>query len=226
MSIFGAINLASQVAYNPVGQGVGYALFLILERARLLNQTRFEKEVRFETITGASKAIFARLGEIEFLMVEGLTGFREQVRQRIAIHETAVGKEALQPMGAGIREISLSATFHQFFGDPQSRLEALRAACEDGKARKLAFGNGVYDGEFVIESVETTVMQCAPNGDVIWATADMRLKEHVDKEVLALEKKPKQKPALKSKKTVLKAPASFVPVVRGRPYPYEQVPLE
>lgn len=226
--IFNAINLASQIAYNPLGQGIGYALYLILEKSRLNNQVRSEK-IRFDVVSGVSKVVFARLGEIEFLMVDGLTSFRESVKHRIAVHESVLGKEVVQMMGAGLREISLSMTFHQFFGDPRERIELVREACEDGKVRRLAFGNGVYDGEYVIESLDSTVVQCAPDGTPIHATADVRLKEYVEKEVATIRRAPKPKPrsAPKPKQITASIPKGlFVPVVNGRAYPNEVVEVQ
>ncbi len=225
--IFNAINLGSQVAYNPIGQGIGYALYLVLERARLQNQTRAE-QLQFETIAGASKAVFARLGEIEFLMVEGITQFRESISQHLATHETVLGKEVVQVMGARLRSVSLTMTFHQFFGNPRERLEQLRAACEDGKVRSLTFGNGIYDGKYVVESVETTVVQCASDGTPIYATADVVLKEYVEKAVATVARErraPKPKP--KPKKVVPFIPKSpVVAYANGRAYPPEVVEVE
>ena len=227
--IFNAINLASQVAYNPIGQGIGYALYLVLERARLQNQTQAER-IQFETMAGASKAVFARLGEIEFLMVEGITQFRESTSQHLATHETVLGKEVLQVMGARLRSVSITMTFHQFFGNPQDRLAQLRAACEDGKVRQLTFGNGIYDGKYVIESVETTVVQCALDGTPIYATADVVLKEYAEKTIATVERErrtPTPKPKPKPKKVVPFMPKSpVIAYVNGRAYPPEVVEVE
>jgi phage protein U len=123
--------------------------------------------------------MFATLGEIIFLVLTSFESFRSTSEYRYAEHKVVEAPPRLQWIGDELEKISIDLQFHVAFTNPATRMLALQAAAEDHQARALVFGNGVFRGYFVIESLEETHSQLADDGSYIAIDARLELHEWV-----------------------------------------------
>jgi phage protein U len=123
--------------------------------------------------------MFALLGEIFFAVLTSPEGFRSSSEYRYAQHDVVEAPPRLQWLSNDLQKISLDLGFHLAFTNPSAQMAALRAAAEDHQARALVFGNGVFRGYFVIESIEETHQQLADDGSYIAIAARLELREWV-----------------------------------------------
>jgi phage protein U len=120
--------------------------------------------------------MFAVLGEIIFLVLTSFESFRSASGYRYAEHKVVEAPPRLQWIGDELEKISIDLRFHVAFTSPAIQMLLLQAAAEDHQARALVFGNGVFRGYFVIESLEETHSQLADDGSYI--AIDVRLELH------------------------------------------------
>jgi phage protein U len=123
--------------------------------------------------------MFATLGEIIFLVLTSFQSFRSTSGYRYAEHKVVEAPPRLQWIGDELEKVSIDLRFHAAFTNPAIQMQALQAAAEDHQARALVFGNGVFRGYFVIESLEETHSQLADDGSYIAIEARIELHEWV-----------------------------------------------
>jgi phage protein U len=123
--------------------------------------------------------MFATLGEIIFVVLTSFQSFRSTSGYRYAEHKVVEAPPRLQWIGDELEKVSIDLRFHAAFTNPAIQMQALQAAAEDHQARALVFGNGVFRGYFVIESLEETHSQLADDGSYIAIEARIELHEWV-----------------------------------------------
>jgi phage protein U len=123
--------------------------------------------------------MFAALGEITFLVLTSFENFRSTSGYRYAEHKVVEAPPRLQWIGDELEKISIDMRFHAAFTNPAIQMLALHSAAQDHQARALVFGNGVFRGYFVIESLEETHSQLADDGSYIAIEARLELHEWV-----------------------------------------------
>ena len=123
--------------------------------------------------------MFAVLGEITFEVLTSPEGFRSSSEYRYAQHDVVEAPPRLQWLSNDLQKISLDLGFHVAFANPVTQIAALKAAAEDHQARSLVFGNGVFRGYFVIESIEETFTQTADDGSYIAIAVRLELREWI-----------------------------------------------
>lgn len=123
--------------------------------------------------------MFALLGEILFLVLTSFEALRSSSDYHYAEHKVVEARPRLQWLATELQKISLELGFHVAFTNPATQMNLLRAAAEDHQARALVFGNGMFRGYFVIESIEETFQQLADDGSYIAISARVELREWV-----------------------------------------------
>jgi phage protein U len=98
--------------------------------------------------------MFAVLGEILFEVLTSPAGFRAQTEYHYAEHQVLEAPSRLQWLADGLQRITLELGFHVAFTNPYLQMTLLYTAAELHGALPLVFGNGIYRGFFVIESIE------------------------------------------------------------------------
>jgi phage protein U len=102
---------------------------------------------------------------------------REENRARYATHDVLNLEQKLQFLGLELIKVGLTMKFHQAFCVPQDELTRLRQVVRDHKAHTLMIG-GLNLGEFVLEELTGTWTRVANDGVLLFASADVRLKEY------------------------------------------------
>jgi phage protein U len=123
--------------------------------------------------------LFALLGEIFFEVLTSPETFSSSSEYHYAEHKVVEARPRLQWLAIELQKISLELSFHVAFTSPALQMAALRAAAEDHQARALVFGNGVFRGYFVIETLEEQHQQLADDGSYVAISARLELREWV-----------------------------------------------
>ncbi len=123
--------------------------------------------------------MFALLGDILFEPLTSPEEFRATTAYRYAEHQVVEDSPRLQWIANELQTICLGMHFHVAFTNPASQMILLRSAAETHLPLPLVFGNGVFRGFFVIESVEEQWQQCADDGSLVSLVARAELKEWV-----------------------------------------------
>jgi len=119
------------------------------------------------------------LGEILFEVLTSPQELRASSAYSYAEHKVVESAPRLQWLANELRKISLGLGFHLAFSNPATQMNLLRAAAEDHQARALVFGNGLFRGYFVIESIEEIHQQMADDGSYFALEARVELREWI-----------------------------------------------
>jgi len=121
--------------------------------------------------------MYGQLGNIKF---EGLKGF-SSLSESSATNYAEIGrvnrKPSLQRVGERLRAISLSILLHADFSDVERDYEELDKAREQADSLPFILGNGRVLGDFYITTLRRQLRKTAPDGSIIYLTADLELKE-------------------------------------------------
>lgn len=115
-------------------------------------------------------------------------------------------KDAIQPTGAELRELSLTITYSSEFCDPQAEIHALKTSMHAFEVLPYITGDGRIVGKFVITSLDIANQQCAADGWVELATVTVNLLESPGEEEAAPTGR-----ALSSQKPIAAAPVASAP---------------
>ena len=110
-------------------------------------------------------------------------------------------KDAIQPTGAELREISLTIMFSSEFCDPQTEIFALKKSMHAFEVLPYITGDGRIVGKFVITNLDIANQQCTADGWVELATVTVNLLESPGEEEAAPTGR-----ALSSQKPIASAP--------------------
>jgi phage protein U len=123
--------------------------------------------------------MFAQLGTIQFATAKSFSTFSERGSAKYAEHSLIDGKPRLQKTGNGLNEISVSILFHNSFCVPQTELNRLKEARDNGEILPLLWGDGTVEGDFIISDVEANKEQTTPEGTALSISVQLSLKEFV-----------------------------------------------
>ncbi|QOD81895.1 phage tail protein [Chromobacterium haemolyticum] len=154
--------------------------------------------------------MFALLGEIQFELIAYFDGFEVTKATKYARHEVIDGKPILQRVGEELDEPTIELAFHDYYCDPEKELKRLNEARLAGKAMPLIWGNGVVEGQFVIEKIRVTQQTANKYGKVMSLSATVSLLEYVEYMPLAAAHRAKKQKAKARKKKGKKKPGAKV----------------
>lgn len=122
--------------------------------------------------------MYAQLGNIIFKGLKGFGSFSDSRSINLSEHALIEGKPRLQRIGSNLQQLSVSILLHASFCNPENEMDALDTAMEDAEVLPLVLGNGVYAGDFVIESIDRGIDQTDALGNIISQTLSLRLREY------------------------------------------------
>lgn len=122
--------------------------------------------------------MFAQLGNIIFENAGGFNSFEMAGEAVLAEHAIYNSKPLLQKTGIGLEEVTIAMRLHATFGNPESRLTALRTARDAGEVLPLLWGNGKVAGSFVIKSISSSIEDALQDGTPLSIMATVILKEY------------------------------------------------
>ena len=149
------------------------------------------------------KQDFARLGDINFAISDGISGFSNETGYDFAQHDLATGKPTLQAVGESLSQVTISIQLRNFLGhDVPGTIDSIEEVRKSGKAQKLVFASGVYQGQYVIKNISSRVKRTDRNGVITEADLTLSLLEFADRETQS-RKKTESRPASEAPKRTL-----------------------
>ncbi len=121
--------------------------------------------------------MFAQLGTIQFTGLQGFTEFSETRSTNIVEHARIEGKPRLQRVGSNLHELRVTVLLHASFGNPEQRYAALDTARENAEILPLILANGVYVSDYVITTLERSILQMDARSNIVSMFVTMQLKE-------------------------------------------------
>lgn len=123
--------------------------------------------------------MYAQLGNRLFSKLKSFTDFNKTGSAIYAEHALIDTKPRLQRTGLALEEITLSIRFHIAFCNPAEEIEALRQSRDEGEILPLLWGNGKVEGNFVITTLNETIEDADPQGNIFSCLVTCNLKEIV-----------------------------------------------
>ena len=131
--------------------------------------------------------MYAKLGDIIF---ENLVGMDSMVDKRATVyaqHPLLTGKAVLDKVGEELIEFSLTTQYHVSFCNPEDEFAKLNNARIAGIPLTFQYGNGFIEGDFVITSIEKTVLQTDATGNYILISVSFTLLEFISGNSAAIQ---------------------------------------
>jgi hypothetical protein len=101
----------------------------------------------------------------------------EMRRARFATHDVLDLNQLLQFVGLDLTEIDFTMHFHHAFSVPADELQRLRDVLKAHEVHILMIGS-INLGEFVLEEIKNVWKSVSGQGQILEATADVRVKEY------------------------------------------------
>ena len=123
--------------------------------------------------------MFAVLGDIQFEVVGSPEGYESAGAYDFPEQRVLESKPRLQWVGDELERLSFDLMWHASFTNPAAQLALLRTTAAQHLALPLVFGDGVYRGLFVIESIKVKSQQLSAGGAPIAIRVALALKEWI-----------------------------------------------
>lgn len=121
------------------------------------------------------------LGDIEIEVTTAPRRFRHEEGSKLVEIEKIGEKPGLQHTGEELQEITWDFRFHAGWCDPEEQLQEVQKAHREKKPLTLVFGKTVIKGNYVIESISTTVSRTDLKGRLVEIEMNVKLKETASK---------------------------------------------
>lgn len=129
---------------------------------------------------------FLKFGKLTLAASDGVNSFEENSGYNFAEQSIATGKPILQGMGETLAEVTLNIVLRQALNHDITgivgRLQAQRAS---GNPERLVLASGVYQGDFVVTGISTSIVATTANGEILSADLSLNLKEYADRVVIS-----------------------------------------
>lgn len=123
--------------------------------------------------------MFAVYGNIEFDTLTSPEALSQEVPFTFATHAIVESAPRLQWIANDLRTITLDMQFHVAFTNPQTQWNNLVTQAQTHNAAALVYGNGIFEGYFVIEKLTRTFIANADDGSLIALSAQASLREYM-----------------------------------------------
>jgi len=131
--------------------------------------------------------MYALLGSLQFELITYFSGLKGKSATKYAKHELVGTQPRLQVMGDELDELTIEVAFNIALCDPAAELRRLQDARRAHEAMPLVYGNGVFVGRFVIESITVTSEQTDGIGNPEQISATVELLEYVEADPLVAQ---------------------------------------
>lgn len=129
---------------------------------------------------------YLKFGDLTLAASDGMSSFDENSGYNFAEQGIATGKPILQGMGETLAEVTLAIVLRQGLGHDiatiVAQIQAIRAA---GNPERLVLASGVYQGDFVITGISTSIVATTATGDILSVDLTLNLKEYADRVVIS-----------------------------------------
>ncbi len=147
--------------------------------------------------------MFAQLGNIQFNLITYFNFIEEVKKKGYSELKRLQGKPKLQKKGDELDRLTLQLKFHKSFCEPETEFNKIKEAMNSDEALPFVYGNGVYQGNYVIEQIKSSTKQTDSTGGIIAIESEIQLFEYVEDDPITI-KKIKKKAQAKKKSTAVK----------------------
>nr|BDD46401.1 hypothetical protein 17 [bacterium] len=147
--------------------------------------------------------MFAQLGNIQFNLIAYFSFIEETKKKGYSELKRLQNKPKLQKKGDELDRITIQLKFHKSFCDPEYEYNRIKEAANKDEALPFIYGNGVYQGNYMIDQIKSNTKQTDSQGGIIAIEAEIQLVEYVEDDPITI-KKIKKKAEAKKKSTAVK----------------------
>ena len=116
------------------------------------------------------------IGDLQYPVRSGLSGIRTTAKWTFPTHDRVARQQAMQACGSELETLNLTIDLHVEQGQIEPRLTAIREAASKQESLDLVYGQGIWNGRYVIESLNTDVKQTMADGTLWAVSVDLTLK--------------------------------------------------
>lgn len=124
--------------------------------------------------------MYAQLGNIVFEILKGFDSYDDMKSVNYAEHALIENKPRLQPVGENLDDVNIVISFNRAFCIPENEYNAFVSFMRANEILPFIYGNGNYEGDYVIQSIKKKILNAADDGSFIEITCDLVLKEFYD----------------------------------------------
>jgi phage protein U len=135
--------------------------------------------------------LFGSYGDLDFELINSPTTMTVKEKSNYPEHPRLESKPVLQWTSFELRTIAFGMRFHFEHCDPEGQIDILQNMMEEHEAYPLVMpgggggtiggyaysGIGVFQGDYVLETIDSTVKKCDKFGRIVWADVQVGLKE-------------------------------------------------
>jgi phage protein U len=155
--------------------------------------------------------MFAQLGTIQFNLITYFSFIEELKKKGYSELRRLQNKPRLQKKGDDLDRITIQLKFHNSFCDPAYEFNRLKEAADKDEALPFVYGNGVYQGNYIIEQIKSNTKQTDSRGGIIAIEVELQLVEYVEDDPITIKKIKKKAEAKKKSTAVKKVKKEFDP---------------
>jgi len=152
--------------------------------------------------------MFAQLGNIQFELIQYFESIQSSKTYNYSESSRIGRKPKLQFTSESLETCSIKVNFHINFCDPESEIKKIEQAANTHQELSFVYGNGKYQGKYVITDFNKTPVQTDSLGNILAIEAEINLKEFVQES----NKKKKQPKKQGITKKILTPPAGILSV--------------
>lgn len=116
------------------------------------------------------------IGDLSFPVRSGISGIRTAAKWTFPTHDRVARQQAMQACGSELESLDLTIDLHIDQGQIEPRLTAIREAAAQQQSLDLVYGQGIWNGKYVIESLSVDVKQTMGDGTLWAVSVDLSLK--------------------------------------------------
>ena len=140
--------------------------------------------------------MFAQLGNIQFELIQYFESIQSSKTYNYAESARIGKKPKLQFTGESLETFAIKVNFHISFCNPEAEIKKIKQASDSHQALSFVYGNGEYQGKYVITDFNKNPVQTDCLGNIIAIEAQINLKEYVQ---TTKKKQPKKQGITKKK---------------------------
>jgi phage protein U len=145
--------------------------------------------------------MFAQLGDIQFELIQYFESIESTKAYNYSESSRIGRKPKLQFTGESLETFAIKVNFHISFCDPEGEIKKIEQASNSHQALSFVYGNGKYQGKYVITDFNKTPVQTDSLGNIIAIEAQLNLKEYVQDSATTKKKQQPKKQGITNKIT-------------------------
>lgn len=127
-------------------------------------------------MTTPAKSTYLIIGDLQVELLGGVKGIKFKESNHYVEHPRIDKHPQLQWLGKELEAIDLSFRIHSGHADPEVELGKLRKALKEKEPKSFTFGSGIYNGDYVIVDLSTTINKTNAEGRLVFIECEATIK--------------------------------------------------